>query len=426
MRGPVDLAVVGAGPAGSAAALSALMLDPSRSVVLVDKAAFPRDKACGDGVGPEGVDVLVRLGVEHVLDGYPPVRRVRLVGPNGETAIGQAPRDGYVVPRTVFDARLVEAAVARGAELVHERVKTVEARRDGVVINGWLAARTVVGADGANSLVRRAVGLGAQPRDRCALAMRAYAPAPDGVAGGGAGPGGDVGARDGQRARGGRDGGATRRGAPDGGFEVRGDEFFIGFVAEGWPAYVWSFPTGTGLLNVGYGVFDATSASSREALVAPIERRLPGLKIDRDTLRGHLLPLSTHRPTPARGRVLLAGDAASLINPLTGEGIYYALLSGALAGAAAVRAADDPGRAYRGALRRRLGRHLRHTSVGARLFERFLPVELAIDAAGRDPTAFVDLCEFAVGTGLITRDMVTQALRASLRRWLRDRGLLAR
>jgi len=72
-------------------------------------------------------------------------------------------------------------------------------------------------------------------------------------------------------------------------------------------------------------------------------------------LRGHHLPLSTHRPAPARGRVLLAGDALSLINPFTGEGIFYAVLSGALAGAAAARRAG-PGRGAltRAALKRRL------------------------------------------------------------------------
>ena len=81
-------------------------------------------------------------------------------------------------------------------------------------------------------------------------------------------------------------------------------------------------------------------------------------------LKAHRLPLSTGRPRQPDGRVLLAGDAASLINPLTGEGIFYAVLSGALAGAAAAHG-GDAGAAYRRALHARLGRHLRHSSTAS-------------------------------------------------------------
>lgn len=392
----MDVAIVGAGPAGAAAALRALAVAPRSKVVMLDKADFPRDKACGDGVGPEGVDVLRGLDVLHVLDGFPPVTRIRLVGPDGVQAVGEAPRHGYVVPRTVFDARLVEAAVDRGADLVRERVTSVEPLRDRVCLNGHLEARVVIGADGANSVVRRAVGAGAQPRRACALAMRGYAPVPDPppAAGG--------------------DGGAAGNGTVG----VRGDEFLIAFVPERWPGYVWSFPTGTGLLNVGFGAFDSRDVDRRGDLTSMIRAWLPEVDVDPSSLRAHLLPLSTHRPDPAHGRVLLAGDAASLINPLTGEGIYYALLSGAIAGAAAVLRPDRAARAYRGALRRRLGRHLRHTALAAWWMRSTVPVELAVDAARRDPGVFDDVCEFSVGTGLITPEMVGQIAVAITRRGL--------
>ena len=83
--------------------------------------------------------------------------------------------------------------------------------------------------------------------------------------------------------------------------------------------------------------------------------------------RSHHLPLSTHRPTPGRGRLLLAGDAQSLINPFTGEGIFYAVVSGSLAGAAAAAPGNGVARRYGDSLRRRLGRHLRHSRMAARL-----------------------------------------------------------
>src|SRR3954452_10523296 len=107
-----DVAVIGAGPAGAAAALSALHASPGCSVLLMDRAAFPRDKACGDGIAPHALDELARLGVADVLLDLVPVRRLRLVSPRGTSAFAELQRPNYVVPRTVFDARLVAAAVA--------------------------------------------------------------------------------------------------------------------------------------------------------------------------------------------------------------------------------------------------------------------------------------------------------------------------
>jgi flavin-dependent dehydrogenase len=100
--------------------------------------------------------------------------------------------------------------------------------------------------------------------------------------------------------------------------------------------------------------------------------------------------------------VLLAGDALSLVNPLTGEGIYYAVLSGALAGRVAVGGVGDPGAEYRQLLRRELGRHLRHTTVAARLARRRRVVDAGVTAARRDRRAFDDLVELGLGRGLLT------------------------
>jgi menaquinone-9 beta-reductase len=371
----VDLAIVGAGPGGSAAALRALQLRPDLRVLLIDRAVFPRDKACGDGVGPEGVAMLHRLDVAAVLDGYPPVEQVELVAPSGATARGRVPRPGHVVPRRVLDARLHAAAVGRGAVPVTRRVRSLERRADGVVIDGDLHARWVVGADGANSTVRRLVGAGAPPRDGTGLAIRGYATAPG------------------------------------------HDALTIRFVADRWPAYAWAFPVRDGTVNVGYGPFDATTIDRRDDLVAGLAANLPGFAPDPATLKAHHLPLSPSRPRPDHGRVLLVGDAAGLIHPLTGEGIYYALLSGALAGAAVARFPDHADRAYRRELDHRLGRHLRHTALAARAFRSTTPVELSVAAARRRPEVLADLCEFTLGTGFVTPGMV----RSIMRRWLDGR-----
>ena len=121
-----DVVVVGAGPAGSAAAMAALRTRPGASVLLLDRADFPRDKSCGDGIAPQALDELARLGAAHVLADRVPVHRLRIQSPNGTVVANRLDRPDYVVPRTVFDARLVDAAVARGAVLQRHTVRRLE------------------------------------------------------------------------------------------------------------------------------------------------------------------------------------------------------------------------------------------------------------------------------------------------------------
>jgi len=377
-----DLLVVGAGPAGAAAALEARRLRPDASVALVDRATFPRDKACGDGLGPHAVDELAALGAGDVLDGYPPIRGLRLRSPRGLEVAGDPARPNYVVPRVVLDARLVAAAQAAGAELLcGTAVRRLEQHDGLVVVDGELAARVVVGADGANSTVRRLLGAPSNPDRALAIAVRGYAPAPAGR-----------------------------------------PEQLIAWVAEGWPAYVWSFPTGTGVANVGYGLLRSRFHGGRVELHRRLQDLLPGAEPDPGSLRAHHLPFSSFRPPPGAGQVLLAGDAASLVNPLSGEGIYYALASGRLAARAALTAPRDPLPVYRRLLARALGRHLRHASVLARAIHAPALAEAGLGAAAASPAMFDTLVELGLGQARITPRLLAALPRGLARARSATRG----
>jgi geranylgeranyl reductase family protein len=371
-----DLVVVGGGPAGSAAALSALRERPDARVLLLDRSAFPRDKSCGDGIAPHALDELTRLGVADVLADRTPVHLLRLRSARGAEVARRLPRPDHVVPREVFDARLVERAVARGAVLERRTVRRLEVRSGSVVLDGEVQARAVVGADGANGVVRRLLGVPRQPAGCTAVAVRGYAPAAPGPA-----------------------------------------EQLIVLEEEDWPAYAWSFADGDGGRNVGFGMLlpslRAKEQGGKQVLHSRLVELLPDVQPQR--LVSHHLPLSTWRPPQPDGQVLLAGDAMSLINPLTGEGIYYALLSGRLAGRAAVTA-DDAGSAYRSALRAALGRHLRHTSVLSWLSRSPTVVDAAVAATARSARAFDAFVEVGLGRGLVTPPLVTGLVRELVRR----------
>jgi geranylgeranyl reductase family protein len=364
-----DLIVAGAGPAGAAAALEARRLAPEARVLLLDRERFPRDKACGDGVGPHAAAELAELRAGSVLDGYPPIHRLRLRAPGGIEAAGASALPSWVLPRKVLDARLVELAVRAGVELRRERVRALEQREGLVIVNGELAAPAAIGADGANSTVRRLLGAPSSPDRRTAIALRGYAPAPP-----------------------------------------QPPEQLIGWVAEGWPAYVWSFPTGTGLVNVGYGLLRGRLHGGRAELERRLRALLPGADPDPTTLRAHHLPFSPARPVASSGRVLLCGDAACMVNPLSGEGIYYALASGRLAARASLLAPERPGPAYRAALRVALGRHFRHAALLGRAI-RWQPLACAaLAGAASSPARFQYLVELGLGQARITPTLLSSVL----------------
>jgi flavin-dependent dehydrogenase len=184
------------------------------------------------------------------------------------------------------------------------------------------------------------------------------------------------------------------------------------------PAYAWAFDRGDGWSNVGYGELlpragTGTAPPSRELLLAQLEALLPGAAVDGTSWRGHHLPLTGWRVRPAPGPVVLTGDAAALVNPLSGEGIFYAVTTGIQAGRAAAQAlrTDSPlstGTRYAASLRPLLGSHLRHTWAASRLTSFPAVVESGVRAAARDQDSFDALVELGLGDGRITARLAAQ------------------
>jgi geranylgeranyl reductase family protein len=364
-----DVVVVGGGPAGASCAAAARRAAPASRVLVLDRADFPRDKVCGDGIAPEALDVLAGLGLDPdaLTEGYAAVARLRLRSPGGTTIEREMRRPARVVPRAVLDSRVLTGALDTGAELRRHVVRRVVVRPGHVEVDGLFTAGVLVGADGAESVVRRALEVPANRPQHVALALRGYAPVPPGL----------------------------------------DDVQAILTTDQRWPAYAWSFPLGDGRANVGYGEL-VSGGVNRAGLLAGLDRLLPG--VEASQLKAHRLPLSTGRFRQPDGRVLLAGDAASLINPLTGEGIFYAVLSGALAGAAAVRG-SDAGAAYRRALAARLGRHLRHSSTASWASRWPRVMDAVFRAAGADQRVFDDVVDLGLADGRLTARTLGAAAR---------------
>ncbi len=344
-----DAIVVGAGPAGSTAAL--VLARGGARVALVDKATFPRDKACGDLVGPRALALLSELG----LTPSPPGRDVGemvILGPTGRRVVLPAraglsyPGHGIAITRRRFDAWLHDEAVAAGAQPVIGHVTDLAGPSSVVLDDGTrLDADVVVGADGARSALARRAGLVDPGAVLWGFAYRGYA--------------------------------AQQVERP---VIVLWDET----RHRGFPGYGWIFPGENGTANIGLGLglglgpsnhqraptrpvqqFTAFCSHLRDhgLLTAPVEeRRLGGW-----------LKMGMVGTVAAHGHLMLVGDAAGMVNPLQGEGIAPAMTSGAAAARAILA---DPSTAAQ-----RYWDHLRSTA--GRSAAATIPIHVAASATPR-------------------------------------------
>lgn len=419
--------VVGGGPTGAATAIALRREVPDAEVTLVDKATFPRDKVCGDGLGPGARKVLDGLGLSAQLERFRMPTSVAISGPGGVEAVARGPlmegRDltGYVTPRLALDDLLLDAARDAGTEVregvTFQGIAPVGTRADSPGVpprggeqvslsTGEATFDLVVGADGAYSGVRRAMGVERPSMRHTHIAMRAY-------------------------------GTVTH---PD---KPVGDTLRFDFLESLLPVYGWVFPLPDDGANLGVGIpvdhlkrqtarHGRTLRDLFDLYVEDLERR--GFRVTGlERVAAHQLPHAAARvPMTAQGRAaVLLGDAAATINPLSGEGIFYGMAAGVQL-AEHLGALERAGGTWQGtglaaalagferAHRRRFGRHYRECYLAQQLMRSPFWAGVATRAVAASDTAMAHVAlmlfdEQSAGSRGLLR-LAASSLRPLLRR----------
>ncbi len=304
-----DVIVVGAGPAGSV--ITYYLANQGINVLLLDKAAFPRDKTCGDALSPRALAILNEIGVlDNILQHAFRTSKVDFYSPSGKEVSFDLPgkkqlADICVVERLTLDDLLYERAVSAGAETLNNASVQHIVNNDDVVdvdvlVNGKREkyySRLVVLATGANVALLRRLDLIAA-NVNFTLASRIYFEGP---------------------------------------IDFASLKFIYADVPL--PGYAWLFPVGEDKINVGAGFSKATRQykykTSKQLLEHFLSTRLAQKYLGNTIAVGKIksFPIFMDFPNTKvfADRLLIVGEAAGLVNPLTGEGVDYAMQSGKIA-----------------------------------------------------------------------------------------------
>lgn len=329
-----DAIIIGAGPAGASAAH--FLGEAGLRAVVLERASLPRDKPCGGAV-PRSALARFPFGFDEVIEDAVTTVRYAWLGEERTVALSDAPV--AMVRRREFDAHILAHARAE----VRDRMAATEVHAEGNAVHvrtadgAMFAARYLLIAEGSTGVLARALGLAS--RSACVPTLQADVPM--------------------ERARGDWGGMAL---------------FQFGAVPGG---YIWVFPR-RGSLSAGIVDF----RRGRRPLIDALQTEMARLGISADGVRwqGHPLPIYAGRRALGRGRILLLGDAAGLVDPLLGEGIRYAIRSGQIA--AEVVRRDLSADAYSRRVGCEMGRSLQRAWEIAALFYRF--PRLAFSIATRD------------------------------------------
>lgn len=308
-----DVIIVGAGPAGSTAAL--YLGKAGKKVLLIDKAEFPREKICGDAQGRKALSIIKELGLYEAYKGIEgqEIYGITLSSPNGTTVefdveSRDKPAPGYTHKRKVFDNFLFQNA----KKMVETKILNVE---DIIVENGnvkgivgvnknneteRIYAKIVLAADGALSVLARKFGIDKNPPEHFITAVRTYFKGVTGMT----------------------------------------DRIEIHVLKELVPGYFWIFPLPNDEANVGLGMIVKDMAKKKIVLKDALLRIIKEhpLFVERfknaqmlEEVKGWSLPIASFKRKCYGNGILFLGDAAGLIDPLSGEGVGNAMISGRIA-----------------------------------------------------------------------------------------------
>lgn len=304
-----DVLIVGGGPGGSALALQ--LAQQGINTIVLEASTFPRDKICGDGVSPVAVAELDKLGIagHQKFKKENEITKVGLFIKEEKVFIdlpktNSLPFHARIIPRLQLDNWIYEAAKKKGAVFMEDArlvdytitgsAATAEVKHKGET--KFILTKIIVGADGSNSTVARIMNGEKASENFRLLGLRAYYENVNG---------------------------------PD-------DRVDIFFTKENFPGIYWMFPVGKNEANIGLAMVASTMPRNEQHVKTLLTKHIeenPAIKerIGKGTLKGKIAgwPLSFYNPKSkiTANRLLLIGDAAGLINPLSGDGIQYALLS---------------------------------------------------------------------------------------------------
>ena len=310
-----DVIVVGAGPSGATTAY--YLAQAGVNVLLLEKARFPREKVCGDGLTPRAVRALIDMGVDVSPEaGWLRNKGLRVIGAGMRLELDWPDLDafpgyGLVRQRADFDEILARRAQAAGAKLLEEVNVTGPVLSDAGQIVGVIAkepegttrtyrARVIVAADGNSSRLSIAMGLHKRDDRPLGVAVRTYYRSP------------------------------------------RHEDDYLESWLDLWdgdkllPGYGWIFGMGDGTSNVGLGLLNTSKAFGNTDYRELLRRWLKSMPEEwgytednrTEPVRGAALPMGFNRTPAYHKGLLLAGDAAGMVNPFNGEGIAYAMESG--------------------------------------------------------------------------------------------------